>query len=368
MGFDRMSNNLVFRNTSHIRVYKDDEVSKPLFISSNNSIPVIINPKIVPDNNRIINPNLIMDMLRRQKGVRLVTPQVGLNVFYNNGKSQINGNATGVNIDEANLMFDIQATMVEGKLEDLKNVQNGILLGVGFADKMNVHTGDNISITSSKNVTKIMKVVGMFDTHNSSFNKARSYINITAAQQLLQESPNYVSDINVNIDNSEDAPKYSEQLSNLTGYKAEDWQAANATLVAGGKMRKVIMGTISMSILLVAGFGIYNIMNMTISQKINDIAILKAMGFKGRDVITIFVTQAMIIGFIGVVLGVLLTSFLVYSLSRTYIGGDIGYFPVRNEPMMYLRGIIFGSVVTFIAGYLPARNASNVDPVAIFRK
>ncbi len=119
---------------------------------------------------------------------------------------------------------------------------------------------------------------------------------------------------------------------------------------------------------MVAGFGIYNILNMTINQKINEIAILKAMGFQGKDVIRIFVRQALIIGMIGMFFGVLLCSLLVYLLSKVYVGGDIGYFPISFEPAMYLRGLLFGAVVTFFSGYFPAWKAAKVDPVSIFRK
>ena len=58
VGFDRTSNNSIFKTTSHIRVYKDDEISKPLV---NNSI--IINPKIVPINNTIINPTVVKSLV-----------------------------------------------------------------------------------------------------------------------------------------------------------------------------------------------------------------------------------------------------------------------------------------------------------------
>jgi lipoprotein-releasing system permease protein len=368
-GFSKKSNDLIFKNTPHIRVYKDDVMSFPLISSQDsNRITVITNPKVVPESQRIVNPTLIVDLLRKQADVTIVTPQVGLSVFYNSGKSQISGNASGVYIDEADRMFSIAATMVEGKMEDLKTTPNGILIGVGIAKKMSVETGSNISITSSKNVTKIMKVVGLFQTRNSATDKTKSYMNISAAQQLLSEGPSYVSDINVDVNNFDKAQDYSAKFSQLTGYKAEDWKTANETLVAASNMRNVMVGTISMSILLVAGFGIYNILNMTISQKINEIAILKAMGFQGKDVIRIFVQQGLIIGMMGIVMGLLFCSLLIVLLSSVYVGGDIGYFPISFEPVVFIRGILFGFVVTLLAGYLPARKAANVDPVSIFRK
>ncbi len=60
---------------------------------------------------------------------------------------------------------------------------------------------------------------------------------------------------------------------------------------------------ISITLLVVAGFGIYNIMNMNIINKMRDIAILKATGFEGRDIVAIFLLQALIIGFLGGLLG-----------------------------------------------------------------
>jgi lipoprotein-releasing system permease protein len=118
----------------------------------------------------------------------------------------------------------------------------------------------------------------------------------------------------------------------------------------------------------VAGFGIYNILNMTVSQKINDIAILKAMGFKGKDVIRIFVTQAVAIGIMGVIGGMIIATVLITILKNVYVGGDIGYFPIDYEPTKYLLGVIIGLVITFFAGYIPAKKAAQVDPVTIFRK
>ena len=368
-GFDRTSTQGIFKTVPHIRLFKDDETSMPLQQDEVGvKQTVIVNPKIVPDNNVLVNPNALIELLQNQENVVVVTPQTNVNVFYNNGRSQISGNATGVSIDEANRMFNIKSFLVEGNINDMKNVQNGILLGVGIANKMNVRTGDNISITSSKGVLKVLKVVGLFRTNNSVTDKTKSYINTGLAQQLLQKNSSYVTDININIKEFDKAEEYAKNFSRLTGYKVEDWKTANETLMAAAKMRKVIITVISFSILLVAGFGIYNILNMTVSQKINDIAILKAMGFRGSDVVRIFVQQALIIGFLGIFMGLTLATILVNVLSKVYIGGDIGYFPIGFEPIQYIRGLVFGFIVTFFAGYIPARKAANVDPVSIFRK
>ncbi|MCA1965365.1 MAG: ABC transporter permease [Flavobacterium sp.] len=367
VGFDKSSSASIFKTTSHIRVYKDDEISKVLVKNSKENY-LIINPKIVPSNNTIINPKLISETILKQPEVTVVTPQVSVNVFYNNGKSQISGLAIGIKPEEANVMYNIKSFMAEGNFDLLKSNPNGIIIGSGIAEKMNAKIGDNINLTSSKSVNKTYKVVGIFKTNNSKIDKSNSYVNLASSQQLLKEGAYYITDINVNIVDPEKAKAIAEKISNITGYKAEGWKEANETFMAANKMRKMIITFVSLTILLVAGFGIYNILNMTVSQKINDIAILKAMGFKGKDVIRIFVTQAVTIGIMGVIGGMIMATVLITFLKKVYVGGDIGYFPIDYEPTKYLQGVVIGLVITFFAGYIPAKKAAQVDPVTIFRK
>jgi lipoprotein-releasing system permease protein len=367
VGFDRSSNTSIFRSTSHIRVYKDDEISKVL-VNDPKDHYIIVNPKVVPNNNTIINPDKIQSIILAQKDVVVVTPQVNSNVFYNNGKSQISGLSVGIKPDEANLMYDIKSFMVEGNFDLLKSKPNGIVIGSGISEKMNLSVNDNINLTSSKGINRTFKIVGIFKTNNSVTDKSKSYINIAASQQLLKQGNSYITDINVNIKNPEKAEEIAKKISDLTGYKAEGWKQANETLMATNKMRKMIITFVSLTILLVAGFGIYNILNMTVSQKINDIAILKAMGFKGKDVIRIFVTQAVTIGLMGVIAGVIMATILITLLKRVYLGGDIGYFPVDYEPTKFVQGVVIGLIITFFAGYIPAKKAAKIDPVDIFRK
>ncbi len=369
VGFNKDSDESIFKSVPHLRIYQDDEMCSSL-IKNNKSgyTPVIVNPKISNVSNNLINPNKLVFDLKQQPEVVNVTKQVSVNVFYNNGKSQINGISSGVDIIEANAMFDINSVMIAGSIRDLHSTPDGIITGVGIADKLNIRVNDYISIISSIGVTKILKVVGIFKTSNSSVDDTKSYINVATAQQLLKQSSSYVTDIYVNIYDPEKAPNYSQKFSDLTGYKAEDWQAANESTMAKKQTRKVMFGSISFAILLVAAFGIYNIINMTINEKMNDIAILKATGFSGKDVMNIFIKETLIIGITGTVFGLLVATVLIHFLSKVYIGGDVGYFPIDFEKNVYISGAIIGMFITLAAGIIPARNAAKVDPIEIFKR
>ena len=367
VGFDKASDENIFKNTPHIRLYNDDVISKNL-VSDTAAEYLISNPKVVPKVNTIINPNGIAEMVQQQKEVTVVTAQVNTSVFYNNGRTQVSGLSIGIKPDEADIMYSITSSMVEGKFETLKSDPNGIVIGIGIAEKMNLVLGDNINLTSQKGVTKNLRVTGIFQSFNSTADDTKSYVNLYTAQQLLKENNVYVTDISVNVKDPYQAAAVAEKLSQLTGYKSEDWKESNESLMALSKMRFIMINFVSTAIMLIAGFGIYNILNMTVSQKINDIAILKAIGFKGNDVIRIFVTQALSIGLIGVVGGMLMALLMITLLKKVYIGGDIGYFPVDYELQKFIQGVVMGLVITFFAGYIPARKAAKVDPVSIFRK
>lgn len=366
-GFGKMSDESIFKVSPHIRIFNEQDISQPI-ASQKNKLSILINPKIRNTQNTILNPNQLITLLKKQENVSIVTPQVTQNVFLSMGMSQLSVRTLGIIPDEAEQMFNISQSMVEGKIEDLKQNLNGIVIGSGISEKLSLRMGDNINVLSSKSVNKVFKVIGIFQLNNKREDDSKSYINMMAAQQLLKENNSYITDINVNTTDAYQAKYIAPKLSTLVGYKAEDWETANETLMAASKMRKIIITFVSTTILIIAGFGIYNILNMTVSQKINDIAILKAMGFERNDVIRIFVTQAIVIGMIGVSLGVVVALIMVNLLQKVYIGGDIGYFPIHFEPLKFLQGIAFGFIITFLAGYIPARKASKVDPVTIFRK
>jgi lipoprotein-releasing system permease protein len=365
VGFDEVSYSSVFKSTPHIRLYQDDQISKPLVEGQEY---VIINPKIVPTNNRILNPNSVKELAVAHPEVNIVTLQVTSGVFFNSGKSQLSGTAIGIIPDEADQMFSLESMMVEGDWKGLQSNPNGILIGSGVAEKMSMKVGDILNLTSSKSVNKNLQVMGIFKTSNSKIDKSTAYVNLSTAQQLLKENGDYVTDVNINLHDYNKAVPVASELSATTGYKAEGFEQSNETLMTGNRMRKIVMVAISTTLLIVAGFGIYNILNMTVSQKINDIAILKAMGFKGKDVITIFVTQALGIGVMGVIGGMFFAVIMISLVKKVYIGGDIGYFPIDYEFSKFLQGAALGLVITFFAGYIPARKAAKVDPVSIFRK
>lgn len=153
--------------------------------------------------------------------------------------------------------------------------------------------------------------------------------------------------------------------------QAIDIQTANSEFETGSSIRTIISYVVGITLLIVAGFGIYNILNMLIYEKMDSIAILKATGFSGRDVKRIFLMIALSIGFFGGIIGLLLGNLLSLVIDAIPFRFEslptITTYPVNYNPVYYFIGMSFSLITTYLAGIFPAAKASKVDPVIIIR-
>ncbi|MEL6674575.1 MAG: FtsX-like permease family protein [Bacteroidota bacterium] len=367
-GFSSFSRDNIFETNAHVKIFRDDELSRSLLPKEEGKIHAIVNPQITTLSKTLVNPLAILEEVKEEPYITNAIAQIDYTLFYNRGKTQIKGAGIGVDMIEYDKMFNTQKHMVAGQVSDLANNANGIIIGSGVAEKLTLDVGDNITVSSSYGVTKVLRIVGIFKFGTRQIDDARSYVNISTAQQFLQEGPSYVNTIYANTLNPDISEEYVEKLQRITEYSVEDWKTTNADIVSQDTTRGTMMTSISLSILVLAGFIIYNILSSTISQKIDDIAILKATGFSSRDVISIFMVEALIMGVIGTLVGLVIGSVLIFILSNVYMGGPVGYFPISYEWGLYLQSFFLGLLMTLFAGYMPSRQASHVDPVDIFRK
>ena len=167
------------------------------------------------------------------------------------------------------------------------------------------------------------------------------------------------------------APAMAKEYAALFKTDAEDIQTANAQFETGSFIRTLISYAVGITLLVVAGFGIYNILNMMIYEKMDTIAILKATGFSGKDVKNIFLSIALSIGFFGGLAGLLfgfgLSSVIDQIPFTTASLPTVKTYPVDYSPAFYFIGAIFSLVTTYLAGWFPSRKASKTDPVIIIR-
>jgi lipoprotein-releasing system permease protein len=370
-GVNDTQTTLAFTALAHIRIYNDGPADNTNLIKKvygNNVIASISNAKVIQYTEGIKNTAEILDLVKKQPEVIGVAPQVNINVFFRNGGNKVNGTLSGVDVANENKLFGISTYMVSGSWDQLQYRPDGIIVGYDLAKDLGVNVDDNLNVLTPDAVSHNYKVIGIFQTNVKNTDKTKAYLNINSARQLTAKNEDYVTDLQVNINNFEKTAPTVARLAAVIPYRVESWQMSNQQLEAGSQLRDIIANAVSFTILLVAGFGIYNILNMTINEKIREIAILKAMGFSSGDVTTIFLTQAMIIGFAGGVVGLLL-GFAVSDIVAhiPFKIGGLNYLPMGFHTKDYALGFLFGLATTFVAGYLPARKASRIDPVEIIR-
>lgn len=357
----------------HIRMFNEVNTVRPSLIDElrPGGFNVVYHQKPKNEQARLKNGFIIADRIEKESGVFGVSPQVATQAFFNNGPIQLAGTISGVNIDRENKIYRLNTRLKSGTINALKTNPDGLIMGVMLAQKLNVRVGDKVSITTPVGSTRILRIVGTFGFGIATIDNTKSYANLATVQGMLQRAPSYVTDIHIKMLDPLLALPFGRRLRAMFGYHTEDWAAANTAILAGKMLRNVMTFVVSFTLLVVAGFGIYNIMNMTVVNKIKDIAILKATGFDKRDIVAVFLFQAVFIGFSGGLLGLAIGFGLSYLLSITPfdVGGmlDIKTFPVVFDPNYYVMGLFFGVITTILAGYFPSRKAAQVDPVAILR-
>ncbi len=374
-GLNGMLDDLVLNQTPHIHLYNEIEPTEKqpisLYSDFENALNVVHSIKPKQSQKKIHNALPILNYLKSDENVKGATPQLRAQIFYLSGSIELGGNLVGVDIMEEVRLSNIQDYIVDGTPQALNNNDNGILLGAGLAKKMSLKVGNRVQVSTINGDVFPLKIVGIYQSGIADIDNIQSFANLKTVQRILGQAENYVTDINVKLFNIGEAESMANRLEQQFKIKATDINEANAQFETGSNIRNLITYAVSITLLIVAGFGIYNILNMLIYEKMKDIAILKATGFSGRDVQFIFMSQAMIIGLVGGLLGLAIgygLSNLIDNVAfETEALPTIKTYPINYNILYYIIGISFALISTFIAGYLPSNKAKRIDPVRIIR-
>lgn len=374
-GLNDLLDGLVLNRTPHVRLFNEikPNPNQPVnrsgdFNSGHNFIRSV---KSSGGRLEIYNSAAIMTAIKEDSRVQGLAPKITAPVLYNAGTIDITGVVSGIEVLAEIELFHFKDYVREGNPLDLRNISNSIILGKGVAEKLLAEIGDVVQVTTSKGDRLPLKVVGIFQSGIADFDKVQSFASVATTQKLLGVSNSYITDIQVKLHDLEVAPVVAREYAQLFQADAEDIQTANSQFETGSFVRTLISYSVGIVLLIVAGFGIYNILNMMIYEKMDTIAILKATGFSGSDVQKIFLGIALTIGLLGGSMG------LLFGLSLSLLIDQIPFntaalptittYPVNYNPKFYLIGIAFSLITTYMAGFFPARKASKIDPVIIIR-
>lgn len=368
-GINQLQADLVFSSMAHVRIFNEVNTEVPTILQGDeNSVIHVRNAKALQYTEGIKNADKIVNDIQGNPNITAFTTQVNISGTFKNGSAKLGGVLSGVDVGNEDKLFRMKRYVVEGNWDDLAYSNNHIIIGVGMAKKLSLSVGANITVATAENISKNFKIVGLIFTGTPMVDDTKGFIRKSSALQLSSQNSSYASDIQINVKDFEKATLVSNELKNLVPYKVESWQEANSQLVSANALRNLIGTIVPLVLIIVAGFGIYNIMTMTVNEKIKEIAILKALGFGGKDVVEIFLLQAVLIGLLGGITGMMLgftVSSIVVRLPFKMAASE--HLIILFEQKTYIKAFLIGLTITLIAGYLPAKKAADVDPVQIIR-
>jgi lipoprotein-releasing system permease protein len=319
----------------------------------------------------ITNANEIMRVSRQFSNVVSCSPVLRGTVSARAGFENATVDLFGIDPALHAHTTDILHKLIAGNYDDFRNNTSSIILGSRLAeDLLQVGIGDTVQLLAPNGEYWRFSVAAIARAGIGSIDSTRVYVHARIAQALLQQ-PSGASMIIYKLRDPDRAPALAQHFEALFQHGATSWQdREESTLQLFLTLRMSVAITTSLIILL-AGFGIFNVLTMSVLAKIKEIAILRSMGYRRIDISSIFLWQGALIAAAGSVLGCLLGALMTWGVSHIPIRlrGLLytNYFLVTWDWRHYVFATLLAILAVFIASYVPARRAAELPPVVTIR-
>jgi len=370
-GFERFYIRTVLGTTGAIVVQDRFQPQFTGVLQTNETTVVSVsNPRRRKYQDGITNPEEVMRVIREFSNVAACAPVLEANTTIETDFRNAVFVLQGIDLDAELAATDLRGYMVGGDLGDFRQKASGLLLGAILAGDLHAQVGDKVTLTGPAGERRDFEVCGIFRTGDNLIDEKRGYIHLRAAQGLF-DKPSEVSFIVVRLRNPDRAPALAAHLERLLQHRARSWQErekGNLQIFRAIRLSAAI--TVS-TIIVLAGFGIFNILTLMVLEKVREIAILRSMGFRRADISAIFLWQGLLIAGIGSAAGCGLGALLTWGVSRIPIRMR-GFFATDHFIVYwswhhYLAAIAIAFTGIFLASWFPARRAARLAPVAILR-
>jgi putative ABC transport system permease protein len=332
------------------------------------------------------------DVVRAEPGSQGTTPS-GIT------ESQLNDirDAAGINqvipIDRTSTQFSIGSNDGRGSIygldpNDIKNIMNvsegsplrgesDAIVGATIANRFNLKIGTRIKIGEPNlSVTRpVVRVVGILTTvgmssgnginsdnaiivsdtwYSAQFGGEKVYDQVNVNLKDVGTLSEVETAIDKKVNRNKEVVRISDSSSRIT--------SVSSTL---SSLTTFILAIGSIS-LLVAATSIFNVMMMSVSERVQEIGILLSIGTEKGEIRRMFLYEAFILGIIGAVIGGIMSVIIGYSVVSAMIGNTSYFF--LPESMVYIpAGMLIGMIVCIVSGLYPAWRASNMDPIDALR-
>jgi lipoprotein-releasing system permease protein len=351
----------------------------------------------------IDTPGAVIDSIKEMRisGIKSITPYVEGQTLIRSHENATGSVIKGMSHDDESLQ-GLRAYVRQGSLESVFEKTDslsergasydGIALGYYVARALQVEVGDEVAVISptqeertllSRKVkTETFTVKAILEFGMNSMDTTLALIPIEAAQALFNLEGK-VSGISLRIDDVFRADELKMDIHRHLGYPywTQSWIDMNRSFFSALRVEKNVMTILLSLIILVAGFNIVSTLIMVVMEKTKDIGILKAIGASKRSITDIFVIQGFVVGFLGVMSGLVLGLALTFNLNavadfldKTFgievFPSDIYYFnriPTEVNVHDIVIIVVSALIISILAGLYPARTAAGLNPVEALR-
>jgi ABC-type lipoprotein release transport system permease subunit len=322
------------------------------------------------------DPDAVAAQIAALEQVKAATPRL-----FASGIASVRDESAGVRIYGIDPLSEANAPYRDGMLSGeflTPDDREGILIGKPLADKLDLNTGDQVSLsvnTSNGDVAEQpFTIRGIYSTQTSGFDTITVLMPLAKAQAIAQ-AENHASTIFVLLNDTAqtDAVVVAVQAPN---YEVLNWKKMNEFLLAYEEMANSYMVFFYLIVLGITATVIINTLVMAVFERTREIGILSAIGMRGRRIMAMFLAESSLLAVGGIIIGLILGGLVIAYFTRygIYIG-DFGITGVLFSDTIHTKLTledtvnlsILALVVTLLAGLYPAILAARMEPVQALR-
>ncbi|MDD3374592.1 MAG: ABC transporter permease [Candidatus Omnitrophica bacterium] len=325
------------------------------------------------------SPQKLEDKIKLIDGVEAATPYVQGPLFLEYDNQVMNIVARGVDPKTAGDVTKIKEYLVKGSLEDLSG--NGVIIGSELSNYLGKKIGDILTVIApvagraGNGWRHELVITGIFSSGMYDYDMTLALISLPKAQEIFGLPKNTVNGIALKLKDVYAAPEIKKEIYQAMGYSflVKTWIDSNRNFFAALKLEKFAMFIILTLIVLVASFNIVSTLIVTVTSKIKDIGILKAIGVPRKAIERIFVMKGMVIGIVGTFFGFVGgvgLSLLLKKYQFIKLPQEI-YYIDRLPILLELGDLLMIAAAAFVISYCatiyPAKKAGALEPVEALR-
>lgn len=297
--------------------------------------------------------------MREQPGISAVSPQITGSAFLLKGEAAAPVSVTGVDTEDLDSITPISTLLIGG---DVNLDAGGLLIGNRLADDLGLSAGQAVMFRTDRGVERLVTVQGVFRTGVQALDERVAFLSLQTARPLFL-LPEGVTNIEIKLQDPQQARPLAAFLRDATGLRATPWQDKNVgldeALVAQAETGRLIQMFSLVSIII----GVASALVLSTYRRRSEIGIMRAFGVSGRFVSRVFVLQGLMIGLIGAITGCTAGFGLCVVLAGLTSADGSPALPIAPEQGGYLAALVLTTLGSVLASLAPARSAARLDPL-----